>query len=811
MKKILFLLVACCAGLFASAQTIYQPSGTSSFTGANTYCVGAPITTPLSFTYTTCNSGSGVPTGASCLVSWYYNTTNSTAITGSTVAVVLSMPVSTATAATGTLNYTPSLSVGGNYYFFCVINWTGGTSACGGATGSITSATTQLVRISPPPIAPTAPINICNGNNIFLTNAFAGGTWTSANPGVVTIDTFTGSAVGMSVGGSFITYTLGGCYVTAFMYVNANPAPIAPISATNICVGGTANLTNTTSGGTWISTVPANATIGSSSGVVSAFAAGTTTISYIITATGCFATKNVTVLPNPAAITGNMNVCVAGTTLLSDATALGTWSSSAPIRASINSGGLVTGNSAGTARITYTLPTGCFALTTVTVNTPPTAITGPSQVCATNNITLGNTITGGTWTSSNLPVATVGATSGIVSGLTVGTSIISYTTSGCAPATKTVTVNPLPGTISGVFFTCYGQSTSLSSSVSGGIWKSSDTTIATVDSVLGIVSGLSMGVTTITYKVVSGCYTTQSVTVYPLAPILGSDTVCVGSTSVLTNIVGGGTWVSSNPDNAAIDTFTGIIHGLVDGVTFVAYHLPSGCITQRLIKVIPPLPPIGGPLVLCSNSIVTLSNGVTGGTWSTSNVYVAEVDATTGKVSGHAADTAIITYKVFGCSASDIVTVNGLPTPTLTFDWTIGKLSTQSIYVAYQWFDSTHGAIAGATNSSIILPAVHNNYYVVVTDANGCSAPTEWFKLPLGIENMSSAAISIYPNPATSVLNIDAPQNTKIVISGIEGRSLIEAKDVKQVNISSLSPGIYIVNMYDSAGQILAVKRLIKE
>jgi uncharacterized protein YjdB len=815
MKKIFFLLIASCIGFVASAQTLFQPDGSSSFTGANTYCVGAPITTPLTFEYTTCNTGTGIPTGLSCNVYWYYNTTNSTTVAGATLASG-PIPFTAATSATGSLTYTPALSVGGMYYFFCVIEWTGGGSPmCGGTAGSFVSSTTQLVSISPAPIAPTAPVSVCIGSTVTLTNSFPGGTWTSANPGVVTIDTNTGVATGMTFGGSTITYQLGGCSVTSFMYCYDNPSPITPLGPVTVCVASTANLGSATSGGTWSSTVPTVATVGLTSGTASAFGVGTTIISYIIPSTGCYAVKEITVNPNPAPIAGNNNVCIAGTTTLTDATTPGNWYSSTPARATVGATtGIVSGLSAGTTRISYILSTtGCFSIMTMNVNTAPAAISGPSSLCATNTMTLTDAVAGGTWNSSNTGLATVDLMTGLVTGLGVGILNISYTTAGCTPVSKTITVNTLPGAISGVFFTCYGDTTNLSSTSFPGIWKSSDTTVAWVDTLSGRVAGLSMGTTTITYRVTtSGCFVTRTVSVYPLAPILGWDTVCVGSDISLTNIVGGGTWVSSNPAIAGIDTFTGHVTGIFEGITYIKYHLPTGCQTTKFLRVIPSLPAIGGPLVFCSGSAVSLSNGITGGTWSSSNIYVAEVDPVTGITSGHTADVATISYSIYGCLTTSEVTVNALPEPTLTYDWVTRKLTTPPVHVSYQWFDSSSGPIPGATNNFITLPNLRDNYYVVVTDGNGCSAPTDWFKFPLGLNELDAAApIHVYPNPAIDVIYIDAPLHSRATITGMEGRILLETDNTKEVNISKLPAGMYILNVYDKLGNTLAVEKLVKQ
>lgn len=83
---------------------------------------------------------------------------------------------------------------------------------------------------------------------------------------------------------------------------------------------------------------------------------------------------------------------------------------------------------------------------TVTVNLLPAAITGTTSVCVGSTATLSSATAEGTWSSGTPSVATVNATSGVVTGVSSGTTVITYTlVTGCS-VTTTVTVNPLPNT-----------------------------------------------------------------------------------------------------------------------------------------------------------------------------------------------------------------------------------------------------------------------------------------------------------------------------------------------------------------------------
>ncbi len=147
----------------------------------------------------------------------------------------------------------------------------------------------------------------------------------------------------------------------------------------------------------------------------------------------------ITVNPASSAISGTAGVCASSTVALSDPVAGGIWSSTNTTIARIGSTGVITGVAAGTSTISYILSSGCgFSAKTATVYALPAAITGTATVCSGSTTTLSDA-SGGNWTSSNTAVATVGASSGIVSGVTPGTAVITYANSAGCIAKRTVT------------------------------------------------------------------------------------------------------------------------------------------------------------------------------------------------------------------------------------------------------------------------------------------------------------------------------------------------------------------------------------
>jgi gliding motility-associated-like protein len=92
---------------------------------------------------------------------------------------------------------------------------------------------------------------------------------------------------------------------------------------------------------------------------------------------------------------------------------------------------------------TTTAPCGVYTTSTTSTATVVSAvvsISGPSSVCQGNTINLTTTGTGGSWSSLSTSIATV-STTGVVTGVTPGTTTITYSVGGCSN-TKVITVNP---------------------------------------------------------------------------------------------------------------------------------------------------------------------------------------------------------------------------------------------------------------------------------------------------------------------------------------------------------------------------------
>jgi len=223
--------------------------------------------------------------------------------------------------------------------------------------------------------------------------------------------------------------------------------------------------------------------------------------------------------------------------------------------------------------------------------------------------------------------------------------------------------------ISGQSHVCVGDSIQLTSSAGfGGTWSSSTPSMATVDGTTGWVTGVSMGFSTITYSLGTGCTVLWPVSINPLAPIVGPDSICVGSFGYMTDIVGGGTWsVAPVPAGVASILFdSGKVTAIATGITNVSYSFPSGCFTTKPLTVIAYPGPIGGIPNVCPGQTTTLSDAVAGGTWSSANTGIATVDPSTGVVTGVYSDTVDILYTIRpGCPVKIPVIVFPIPDPII--------------------------------------------------------------------------------------------------------------------------------------------------
>ena len=335
-----------------------------------------------------------------------------------------------------------------------------------------------------------------------------------------------------------------------------------------------------------------------------------------------------------------------------------------------------------------------------------------------------------------------------------GTDFIFYTvTNACGSvidsATITVDAAPVVGPILASFSSvCIGTTITLSDATPGGVWSSSDTSIATINA-SGVVTGIANGTVTITYSVTSG----------------GCSGIAIYTLNVSTSSMG----VAVVPASATL------CHG--NNVNMHVTAIIPGMTYQWLLN--------GTIIPGATNSGYIADSAGT---------YTLEVNNGT------------CSMTISGC------VVSNEPNPVIGFN-SPNILYTGSFF-AYQWYKN--GVAISGANSSTYYETSPGFYTVVVTDMNGCSDTASGYTVSGGSGGVhvgtvgNNGNIRIFPNPATSVLTIDAPMNVNVSILSVDGKTLIAQKSANSIDISQLANGMYLIMIYNENDMLLMTSKFVK-
>ena len=137
-------------------------------------------------------------------------------------------------------------------------------------------------------------------------------------------------------------------------------------------------------------------------------------------------------------------------------------------------------------------------------------------------------------------------------------------------------------------------------------------------------------------------------------------------------------------------------------------------------------------------------------------------------------------------------------------------------YSSYQWYKNG-ATIVGATSSILASPSA-GVYRVVVSDANGCFTSSGDYTINgggggggTGVSNTAEAtSVRVFPNPATSALNIEAPVTVNVSIVSPDGKVVLEQKQATTIDVSQLADGMYIIMVYDENNSLLKTDKFVK-
>ncbi len=379
-----------------------------------------------------------------------------------------------------------------------------------------------------------------------------------------------------------------------------------------------------------------------------------------------------------------------------------------------------------------------------------------------------------------------GQTTAVASGLCAGTYTCVVTDAVLAQTTVTVTIgtNPTPTVTANSPTMCSGTTSTLTANgATTYTWSPPGGLSSTTGSVVTTNT-----TTTTNYTVIgtdgNGCMdTTQvTVTVDPLPSITAaSATICAGQSTVLTaNGANTYTW-SANAGSATTNTVS-VSPGTGTTTYTVIGQSTATCIDSITVSVtVNALPNVtasaGSPSVCATQTTVLTAGGATSYTWSAN---AGSATTPTVVVTPTVSTTYTVTGDLNGCTATQTVSVNMAPNPTLAISATTNSVCaggsavlTASGAISYTWMP---GSVPG--NTMTATPG-GTTTYTVTGDSLGCVST-------------QTVAISVAPNPTVSITSsgggaICSGQSTLLTGSGATSYTWMPG--AINTNTISITPG----------------------
>lgn len=392
-------------------------------------------------------------------------------------------------------------------------------------------------------------------------------------------------------------------------------------------------------------------------------------------------------------------------------------------------------------------------------------------------------------------------------------------TNGCT-ATRFATVSigiPTVSILSNPVNICPGTTSTQTATGSGGgpytfIWSDAAITRTTTASQAGV---LSVSVTN-----ALGCTGTHSVnlvtsTTLAMNAFANNTIICQGNTTLLNaNGATSYSW-STGSTNASSNV------GPTVTTTYFVYGTAGTCTGSAAItisvNVTPTIAVSANPSSLCSGKSATLTaNGAGSYTW---------VPSGTAQSSLVVNPLGNVTYSVRGSNAgcpvrTATISLNVLPAPNmLVVNSNSSICAGDEIALAasgansYTWSTGTTAAIV------LVTPTANTTYTVMGTGTNGCETTVAFTQTVNECTNLQKLIdaedlMSVYPNPANDALLIKAADFKNFEIRTLQGQLFLSGKaenvELNEIDVSSLSDGLYILNIYKGSGARRTTRLSIK-
>jgi uncharacterized delta-60 repeat protein len=375
---------------------------------------------------------------------------------------------------------------------------------------------------------------------------------------------------------------------------------------------------------------------------------------------------------------------------------------------------------------------------------------------------------------------------------------------------------------------CLGASTPLSASSSYGALDSIWWLPATGLDNAGIANPLATPSVTTSYvahlRNEYGCIDldTVTVTVVPLpGPLIvagGPTTICMGDSVTLT----------ANDTNSVSQDYLWSTGDTTQSVTVYASATYSVTITNTaacssqstIVVTVMPLPVIsaGSDTGLCVSSTVQIC--ATGGaTYAWGPAFGLSDTTIACPVAGPTSNT---TYTVTGtdangCVSSDTISIFLYPAPSVPVITQNLSVLTSTAASTYQWYFNSN-PIGGATMQNY-TPTQNGNYFVVVTDSNGCSAFSSTYIMnDVGIAETMEGGMKIFPNPNNGSFTLVTSQqgmSATLTVFDVAGKRILDRPlaatgNSEQALKLDVDAGIYFVQVILADGTLFR-ERIVVE
>jgi hypothetical protein len=239
---------------------------------------------------------------------------------------------------------------------------------------------------------------------------------------------------------------------------------------------------------------------------------------------------------------------------------------------------------------------------------------------------------------------------------------------------------------------------------------------------------------------------------------------------------------------------------------------------------------------VCAGDSVDLFTAITGN--QANGVWTAQLASAASGLNGSTFQSAGLAFQTFnfqyrltdGCAYDSIIgQVKIFPPSSAGSDGTVTVCRNQPVDLLFglggnvdlggQWYNPSNVTIAQSQINSSNIPGQYN--YVYITGNNVCPddsatvlvnvlSSCNW----LGLDELSSSSVTLYPNPTTGNLNVqlNAIETINAVVYDAQGKLILTANNLKNgstIDLSAVETGIYMVHL--NAENASMIQRVIKQ